>query len=40
MTLAMVGMVTGRRGARAGGLIGVAALVCFVSAVILSSAAH
>jgi hypothetical protein len=33
-------MVTGRPGARAGGLIRVAALVCFVSAVILNSAAH
>jgi hypothetical protein len=40
MTLAMVGMVTGRPGARAGGLIRVAALICFVSAVILNSAAR
>jgi hypothetical protein len=40
MTVAIVGMVTGRPGARAGGLIRVAAVLCFVIAVVLNIAAH
>ncbi len=40
MTVAIVGMVTGRPGARAGGLIRVAAVLCFVTAVVLNIAAH
>ena len=40
MTLAIVGMVTGRPGERLGVLIRVAALVCFAGAVALNAAAH
>ncbi len=40
MSLAMVGMVTGRPGDRAGYLIRVAALVCFGLAVLLNVLAH
>jgi hypothetical protein len=37
MTVAMVGMVTGRPGARAGWAVRVVALVCFSVAVVLAS---
>ncbi len=37
---AVAGMVTGRIGARAGGVIRAAALLCFVAAVVLNVAAH
>jgi hypothetical protein len=40
MVLAIAGMVTGRPGARAGLLIRVAALACFVTAVALNVASH
>jgi hypothetical protein len=40
MTLAIVGMVTGRPGDRAGGLIRVIAVLCFAAAVVLNIAAH
>jgi hypothetical protein len=40
MTLAIVGMVTGRPGARAGGWIRLIALICFGAAVALNVAAH
>jgi hypothetical protein len=40
MSLALVGMVTGRPGARAGGLIRALAVLCFVVAVILNVSAH
>jgi hypothetical protein len=40
MTLAIVGMVTGRPGDRAGWLIRVAAVACFAVAVVLNIAAH
>jgi hypothetical protein len=40
MTIAIVGIVTGRPGAKAGWLVRVLALVCFVAAVVLNSAAH
>ena len=40
MTLAIVGMVTGRPGDRAGVLVRVAAVVCFLTAVVLNIAAH
>ena len=40
MSLAIVGMVTGRPGDRAGWLIRVLALLCFVVAVVLNSLAH
>jgi hypothetical protein len=40
MTLAIVGMVTGRPGDRAGMLIRVAAVLCFATAVVLNIAAH
>jgi hypothetical protein len=40
MTLAIVGMVTGRPGDRAGVLIRVLALVCFAGAVALNAAAR
>jgi hypothetical protein len=40
MTVAIVGMVTGRPGDRAGTLIRVAAVLCFVAAVVLNIAAH
>jgi hypothetical protein len=40
MTVAIVGMVTGRPGDRAGMLIRVAAVLCFVTAVVLNIAAH
>ena len=40
MTLAIVGMVTGRPGDRAGWLIRVLALACFGIAVILNVIAH
>jgi hypothetical protein len=40
MTIAIVGMVTGRPGDRAGVVVRVAALLCFVTAVVLNIAAH
>jgi hypothetical protein len=40
MSLAIVGMVTGRPGDRAGGLIRGLALLCFVIAVVLNVSAH
>jgi hypothetical protein len=40
MTVAIVGMVTGRPGARAGGLLRALALLCFVGAVVLNVLAH
>jgi hypothetical protein len=40
MTLAIVGMVTGRPGARAGLVLRAAAVLCFVTAVVLNIAAH
>ena len=40
MTVAIVGMVTGRPGDRAGLLFRAAAVLCFVTAVVLNIAAH
>jgi hypothetical protein len=40
LTAAIVGMVTGRPGARAGWLLRALALAAFVGAVILNAAAH
>jgi hypothetical protein len=40
MTVAIVGMVTGRPGDRAGLWVRMAAVVCFVTAVVLNIAAH
>ena len=40
MTLAIVGMVTGRPGDRAGAVIRIIAVLCFVTAVVLNIAAH
>jgi hypothetical protein len=40
MTVAIVGMVTGRPGDRAGWVIRAAAVLCFATAVVLNSAAH
>jgi hypothetical protein len=40
MTVAIVGMVTGRPGDRAGLLVRALAVVCFVTAVVLNIAAH
>ena len=40
MTLAIVGMVTGRPGDRAGLVVRAAAVLCFVTAVVLNVAAH
>jgi hypothetical protein len=40
MSVAIVGMVTGRPGDRAGVLIRVLALLCFIVAVVLNIAAH
>jgi hypothetical protein len=40
MTVAIVGMVTGRPGDRAGALIRIAAVLCFAAAVGLNIAAH
>jgi hypothetical protein len=40
MTLAIVGMVTGRPGDRAGWFIRAAAVLCFATAVVLNVAAH
>ena len=40
MSLAIVGMVTGRPGDKAGLLIRALALLCFVIAVVLNVAAH
>ncbi len=40
MTLAIVGMVTGRPAARAGLALRAAAVLCFVTAVVLNIAAH
>jgi hypothetical protein len=40
MTIAIVGMVTGRPGDRGGLLVRAAAVVCFVTAVVLNIAAH
>jgi hypothetical protein len=40
MTLAIVGMVTGRPGDRAGWFIRAAAVLCFAAAVVLNVVAH
>jgi hypothetical protein len=40
MTVAMVGMVTGRPGDRAGWALRAAAVACFAGAVVLNIAAH
>jgi len=40
MSLAIVGMVTGRPGDRAGGLIRALAVLCFALAVVLNVIAH
>jgi hypothetical protein len=40
VSLAIVGMVTGRPGDRAGWVLRLAAVACFAAAVILNSAAH
>ncbi len=40
MTVAIVGMVTGRPGDRAGLVVRAAAVLCFVTAVVLNIAAH
>jgi hypothetical protein len=40
MTVAIVGMATGRPGDRAGWLIRLAAVACFAVAVVLNIAAH
>lgn len=40
MSVAIVGMVTGQPGYRAGWAIRVAALLCFATAVALNAAAH
>jgi hypothetical protein len=40
MVIAIAGMVTGHTGARAGTLVRVLALLCFVAAVVLNVAAH
>ena len=40
MTVAIVGMATGRPGDRAGWLLRVAAVVCFAATVVLNIAAH
>jgi hypothetical protein len=40
MTVAMVGMVTGRPGARVGGLLRALAVLCFATAVVLNVVAH
>jgi hypothetical protein len=40
MVAAIIGMVTGRPGARMGGLIRALAVLCFVVAVVLNASAH
>ena len=40
MTVAIVGMATGRPGDRAGVYIRIAAVLCFAAAVVLNIAAH
>jgi len=40
MTLAIVGMVTGRPGDRPGTVLRIVAVLCFVTAVVLNIAAH
>ena len=40
MTVALVGMATGRPGDRAGTLIRIAAVLCFATAVVLNIVAH
>ena len=40
ITVAIVGMVTGRPGERAGTLIRIAAVLCFAAAVVLNILAH
>ena len=40
MTVAIVGMVTGRPGDRAGLVLRAAAVLCFLTAVVLNAAAH
>ena len=40
MTVAIIGMVTGRPGDRAGWFIRAAAVLCFATAVVLTVAAH
>jgi hypothetical protein len=40
MITAIVGMVTGRPGARAGGIVRALAVLCFAAAVVLNVAAH
>ncbi len=40
MTVAIIGMVTGRPGDRAGFVVRAAAVLCFATAVVLNIAAH
>ncbi len=40
MTVAIIGMVTGRPGDRAGYVVRAAAVLCFVTAVVLNIAGH
>ena len=40
MTVAIIGMVTGRPGDRAGFVVRAAAVLCFVTAVVLNIAGH
>jgi hypothetical protein len=40
LMLAIVGMITGRPGARLGGALRAAAVLCFAAAVVLNVAAH
>jgi hypothetical protein len=40
MTVAIIGMVTGRPGNRAGFVVRAAAVLCFATAVVLNIAAH
>lgn len=40
MSLAIVGMVTGRPGDRVGVFLRIGAVVCFVAAVVLNAVAH
>ena len=40
ITVAIVGMVTGRPGERAGTVIRIVGVLCFVAAVVLNIAAH
>ncbi len=40
MIVAIVGMVTGRPGAKAGGVVRLLAVLCFAAAVVVNVAAH